>query len=342
MTDFYQLIPEQQTLRLELLARAALQYYDISNDAQIKLIKHRENTVFEIIDGNVRYAMRVHRANYHTDAALRSELQWMTALNESDYRISTPKIIPSHDGELMQVVSIDGVPEPRQVDILAWVDGTPIGTIESGVSDIGDAVENYRQVGELVAKMHNFTQQWTLPKGFERHSWDEKAFLGEQPLWGKYWQLAALNDQQRDLLCRAANKAQSDLAEFGKGNDRYGLIHADSLPENFLLDNDGSIRVIDFDDGGFGWHMFEFATALFFHFGTENFDNLLCAMVEGYRKHRELSDEHINKLTLFMFLRGLTYLGWVHTRKETITAIEVTPLLVEQVPKLATAYLAGN
>jgi len=342
MTDFYQLIPEQQTLQLELLARVALQHYDISNDAQIKLIKHRENTVFEIIDGNVRYAMRVHRANYHTDAALRSELQWMTALNESAYRISTPKIIPSHDGELMQVVSVEGVPEPRQVDILSWVDGAPIGTIESGGSGVGDAVENYFQVGELIAQMHSFTQQWSLPEGFERHAWDEKAFIGDQPLWGKYWQLTELNEQQCELLFRAAYKAQSDLAEFGKENDRYGLIHADSLPENFLLDNDGSIRVIDFDDGGFGWHMFEFATALFFHFGSENFDNLLCAMVEGYRKHRELSDEQLNKFTLFMFLRGLTYLGWVHTRKETTTAIEVTPLLVEQVPKLAAAYLAEN
>lgn len=342
MTDFYQLIPEQQTLRLERLARVALQRYDISNDAKIKLIKHRENTVFEIIDGNVRYAMRVHRANYHTDAALRSELQWMAALTESAYHISTPKIIPSQDGELMQVVSVADISEPRQVDILAWVDGAPIGTIEGGVSDVGNAVENYFKVGELIAQMHHFTQHWPLPEGFERHAWDEKAFIGEQPLWGKYWQLTALSDQQRDLLGRATNKAHIDLAEFGKGDDRYGLIHADSLPENFLLDSDGSIRVIDFDDGGFGWHMFEFATALFFHFGTENFDKLLCAMVEGYRKHRELPDEHLNKLALFMFLRGLTYLGWAHTRKETETAIEVTPLLVEQVPKLATAYLAGN
>jgi len=339
MTDFHQLIPEQQALRLEVLARAALQHYDISNDAQIKLIKHRENTVFEIIDGNVRYAMRIHRANYHSDAALCSELQWMTALNESVYPVYTPTIILSRDGKLMQVVSVEGVPEPRQIDILAWVNGTPIGTIEGGVADAADAVKNYHQVGELVAKMHNFTKQWLLPEGFERHAWDENAFIGDQPLWGKYWQLSALNDQQCDLLFRAAYKAQSDLAEFGKGDDRYGLIHADSLPENFLLDSDGSIRVIDFDDGGFGWHMFEFATALFFHLGGEHFDDLLSAMVEGYRQHRELSDEQLGKLTLFMFLRGLTYLGWIHTRRDTETAVELTPFLVEQVPKLAAAYI---
>ena len=341
MIDFHQLAPEQQVQRLEVLARAALDYYSVSDDAKIELIKHRENAVFEIIDGDTRYALRVHRENYHTDAALKSELEWMTALNDSSFAVGTPRIIPATDGSLMQVVRVDGVTEPRQVDLLAWVDGAPIGTIEEGVEDVAEAVRSYRQVGALVAKMHNFAGQWTLPASFERHSWDEASFLGDEPLWGPYWKLEALTEQQREVLAKAAVKARVDLAEWGKGTDRYGLIHADTLPENFLLDRDGTVRIIDFDDGGFGWHMFEFATAMFFSFGEGYFDDLLNAMIEGYRQHRDISDEQLSKLTLFLFLRGLTYLGWVHTRKDTTTAIEVTSLLIEQVATLAARYLEG-
>lgn len=87
--------------------------------------------------------------------------------------------------------------------------------------------------------------------------------------------------------------------------------------------------------------MFEFATAMFFSLGEDYFDDLLNAMIEGYREYRDLSDEQLSKLTLFLFLRGLTYLGWVHSRKNTTTAIEVTPLLIEQVATLAASYLAG-
>ncbi len=97
MIDFHQLAPEQQVQRLEVLARAALDYYSVSNDAKIELIKHRENAVFEIIDGDTRYALRVHRENYHTDAALKPELEWMTALNHSTLAVGTPRIIPATD-----------------------------------------------------------------------------------------------------------------------------------------------------------------------------------------------------------------------------------------------------
>ena len=64
------------------------------------------------------------------------------------------------------------------------------------------------------------------------------------------------------------------------------------------------VCVIDFDDGGFGWHMFDFATALFFHLGEDYFDDLLGAMVEGYSQYREITDEQLEKLPLFLFLRA--------------------------------------
>jgi Ser/Thr protein kinase RdoA (MazF antagonist) len=49
----------------------------------------------------------------------------------------------------------------------------------------------------------------------------------------------------------------------------------------------------------------------------DDFDDLLGAFVAGYRRHRQLSDEHLDRLPLFLALRAATYVGWIHTRSHT-------------------------
>ena len=80
---FYSLPQEKQVRQLELLATRAISHWGMDS-ANTQLLKYRENAVFEVSDRNngQRYAMRVHRAGYHSDAQLRSELQWMSALDK--------------------------------------------------------------------------------------------------------------------------------------------------------------------------------------------------------------------------------------------------------------------
>lgn len=337
MNNFYQQSPEQQTQHLEQLVRAALPQWGLPESAAIDVLNYRENAVFSVGCNGERYALRIHRADYHSDNALRSELEWMAELNRSG--IKTPDVIPASDGELFKVVSVEGVPEPRQVDILGWVDGKALGSIEEGSSsDDETAVANYRIVGELMAKLHSQAQHWDKPENFTRHAWDIDGLLGESPLWGRFWELEALTDNQRELIQRARSKARQELESFGQGDDRYGLIHGDFLPEN-LLRCDNGIRLIDFDDAGFGWHLFDIATSLFFLADEAFFDEVVMAFIEGYRSQRELPDCHLEKLSAFFLIRGLTYLGWAHTRKETETAKEMTPLIIEKMTAAAAEYL---
>ena len=337
----FEALDEQEKIqRYTQLARKALLMWGMA-DAEVNLIKHRENAVFAVVgpDGT-RYALRIHRAGYHSDAALRSELQWMKDLSE--FGVHTPAVIATPDGALFKHISFAGVPQERQIDLLSWVPGVAIGSVEQGVEDVAAAARNYKVVGQIVARMHAFARQWQLPPGFTRHAFDEDGLIGEDPAWGRFWELAGLDDEQRQKLHTVRRMARAELSAYGKGADRYGLIHADPLPENFLVEPDGTVNVIDFDDAGFGWLMFEFATAMFFHLGQDYFDELLQAMVTGYLEVRELPPEFEERLPLFLLLRGVTYLGWAHTRRETAIAQQMTPAVLAGVMALVDDYLQQN
>jgi Ser/Thr protein kinase RdoA (MazF antagonist) len=339
MSDFYQLSPSEQEERMRELAARALPHWDLAGSS-LTLLKMRENAVFraQSSDGR-RYALRIHRHGYHSDAAVVSELMWMQALDTAGIKV--PEVMSAASGELFVAVESPGVPEPRQVDLFAWVEGQQLGSVEDKLSaDKERATRIFSTVGELAGRVHNQACAWQLPDGFVRHAWDVDGLTGEQPFWGRFWELEALSPSQRTLLQRLRTRMRDDLTAFGRTADNYSMIHADLTPENLMLDGD-SVRLIDFDDAGFGWHLFEIATTLYFHLGEDYFDDIQDALISGYRSVRPLSDEELEYLPLFFAARGTTYLGWVHTRSETETARELTPMLVELACGLAEDYLSS-
>lgn len=326
---------DYSTEELYSLAQKAVYYWGLDETSQVHLVKHRENAVFKIVSQQGAYAMRIHRQGYHSDQELHSELLWIRDIPDSE--LFTAHVLPALSGELFIKLSLDSVRPELQIDLLEWADGTPIASIEEGFSDLSDIQATYHQVGRLMAISHLHSIQWEVPKDFSRHSWDEHGCLGPDSLWGDYKDLAQLTEQQVSLIDKAVAQARKDLQAFGQSADRYGLIHADFLPEN-LLRSDKGICLIDFDDAGYGWHLFDIATALFPYLGEDAFDLALNSLIEGYSELREL--EHIDKLPLFLFIRSVTYLGWMHTRKESTTAQQMTDMVVQAAEALAEQYLA--
>jgi Ser/Thr protein kinase RdoA (MazF antagonist) len=226
--------------------------------------------------------------------------------------------------------------------MLAWVAGEPVGSSDNGLALEPETAERlFFTAGALAARLHNHSNSMALPDSFTRHAWDAAGLVGEDPFWGRFWELGQLTPEERALLQRARAQAAQDLAAFGMGGHNYGLIHADFVPEN-LLNDGGRLNLIDFDDSGFGWHMFELATALYFNLDDPGYPGLVEALFAGYRSVRSLPVEHAALLPLFLFLRGTTYLGWVQTRAETATARELGPMLITRACQLAVDYLAVN
>jgi Ser/Thr protein kinase RdoA (MazF antagonist) len=322
------------------IAQSALASWGIAHDATLRLLKHRENAVFAVdIDDKPAHVLRVHRRGYHTDAALRSELTWMTALN--DHGIPTPRVTPTRQGDFLTLIPASDGAGPFQCDLLSWVAGVPLGNIENKSFGKEEFIERaYEQVGRLAAQVHLHSEQWRPAEPVHRHSWDEEGCCGEDAVWGYYGDLDTLSPPERALLNRAVLVARQRLAEFGKTDDRFGLIHADLVPENVLIDGE-ACTLIDFDDAGFGWYLADIAIAVFFQVGTASFAPALSAMLRGYRQVRHLPAAHLRMLDVMLFLRGLAVLGWIKTRGETDTAKQIKQSVTEITLSLA-ANLTGE
>ncbi|MDG1076168.1 MAG: phosphotransferase, partial [Planktotalea sp.] len=279
----------------------ALQLWGLS-DACYTLVAARENAVYKVTTPSKTYALRLHRRDYHTDAELASELQWMNAIRIGG--LSVPSPIHSTSGAVIQV--IDGV----QVDVLDWLSGETLDVVLEQSKPVKRAAL-FHMLGQNMAWFHNICDAWQQPDGFTRCAWDSEGLLGDAPLWDRFWENSGLSLEDRALLATFRQKAREELTT-RKNELDHGLIHADFVAVNVMVSETG-LHFIDFDDGGFGYRVFELATTLLKHIDAPDFTDLKQALINGYTKIHPID---FGTFDLFMALRATTYVGWNITRMD--------------------------
>ncbi len=334
---FAALAEPEQLAGLQHLASNALAAWDLVSPT-LELIKYRENAVFALRSGDGHRAIvRVHRPRYRSDLDILCELAWTRELSAAG--ISAPIAIPTRDGDMMTTASAPGVPEPRQCDLLEWVEGSPPGTLEGGIDASDDTLrELYRSIGAVAARMHAHAEGWRRPQPFSRPSWNVETLVGEAPTFGRFEELDVLGAEQLDVLVAARDLARERLSGLGAADL---LIHGDLVPDNILVD--GKVqRIIDFDDFGWSWIGFEMATSLFPLQISGGFDAGLGGYLEGYRSVRAFPEDELEALPDMLMARGLSYLGWPVGRPEIAFARDLAPMIAAIVSDAAAAYLAAR
>ncbi|MCZ2811645.1 phosphotransferase [Modestobacter sp. VKM Ac-2979] len=311
------------------LAHAALGAYGLAG-AALHFVKYRENYVFRAEHGGESFAVRLHRRGVHSTDAVRTELDYLVALGDRGFPVS--RAVATVSGEVVCIVE-DETGASHQVDVQRWVDGAePLGDIGAafdGSSQLQPA--DCHRLGQLAAELHGHLQELGRLPGFSRAAWDTDGLVGEAALWGNPMALDGMSAGDRGVLSGAIAGLTVDLATLGSGPEVYGVIHADFTPENILVRGD-ELVVIDFDDFGEGWHLFELATILFFYRPHPRFTEYSDAAIAGYRSRRPLGEDQLRLWTGMLLARGLTYLGWAAERRGDETAEfiaeHVTPVVV--------------
>jgi Ser/Thr protein kinase RdoA (MazF antagonist) len=322
---------EQLLQAVSHVAKAALPRWGLGG-ASLEMINHSENTTYLVTpaSGARQVILRVHREGYHSLNGIKSELAWMHAL-QAEANVLTPQAIRGLDGEEIQSVAHPALPRPRNCVLFHLIDGHE--------PQQASLIEPFKQLGEVTARTHIHSMGWKRPPYFERLSWDFEHSLGVKPNWGHWQDGPDMTAERKPILRRLVDTMERRLRRFGKAPDRFGLIHADFRLANLLI-HEGNTRVIDFDDCGIGWFLYDAGTAVSFFEHKPEVPELMEAWKEGYRRVRPLSQEEDNETWTFILLRRMLLLAWMGSHNETDLAKQEGPAYCADSCTMAERYLS--
>lgn len=324
---------EELLQRLSELATQSLSLWDLPAGAHCRLINVSENATYLVeAEGGYKAILRVHRENYHSRNAISCELAWMEDLNAHG-GVITPGTIVGKNGEVIQQSGIESLPAPRYLVLFEFIEG-----VEPDESQ--DLAAPFEELGEIAAKTHVHSISWEKPAGFERLVWNLDAVFGSSPTWGNWRNAPRMTSQKQAVMQTLEDVVIKRLQAFGDGPERYGLIHADMRLANLLV-HESSTRLIDFDDCGLGWFLYDFAAAISFMEDSPQIPILKSAWVKGYRKVRELSDVDVQEIDTFIMLRRMALCAWMGTHQEVDIVQEMSPTFTQVTVDLAEQYLSN-
>jgi Ser/Thr protein kinase RdoA (MazF antagonist) len=330
-TAFEAMTEDARKAHIAAVARRALACWNLPADTALTLLNISENATYRVDPaGRAPMVLRVHRTGYHTLNGVRSELAWMQAL-QAEAGVETPQAIPAADGALVQHIASPALDEERMVVMFGFIEGCE--------PDQSALHAPFGRLGAIAARMHRHARGWQRPAWFERLAWDYEHAIGAAGNWGRWQDGPGLDAEARAVLGELDTLVGLRLERFGKGAERFGLIHADLRLAN-LLETADDTRVIDFDDAGEGWFLYDLATALSFMEDRTDLAELVDAWVAGYRSVAPLSDEDVAEIPTFLMLRRLAIIAWIGSHSETDLARELgRPFTRASVP-LARRYIA--
>jgi Ser/Thr protein kinase RdoA (MazF antagonist) len=310
-------------------ARAALRLHGCHPGASVELLSVSENATFLVSDPDAEPSvLRVHRLGYHNRDEILSELAWMAALRSSA-GISTPQAVPTTSGELVVTVADPAGGESRHVVMFELLPGS-----EPSAPD----AETFAVLGELTARMHSHSRSWKRPAAFTRFHWDFDAAFGRLARWGRWQSAPGIGPSEQEVLGKLELTLSRRLAAYGSGPERYGLVHADLRLANLLVDPQ-TLSVIDFDDCGFSWYLYDLATAVSFFEHDDAVPALIDSWLGGYRRHVALSDEEETEIWSFVLFRRLLLLAWIGSHGEVDIARQLGAGYTADSCELADRYL---
>ena len=294
------------------------------------LINHSENHTFRVDcrDGG-RAILRVHRPGYQSAASIESELEWIAALRR-DTGLPVPRPLAGCDGRLLQTVMPRGG-EPRSAVLFAFEPGVE----PTPDDDLGGLFE---VLGRFAATAHQHATRFQPSAGFSRQIWTADAILDSDGLWGDWLRAPGVDGMTAETLAELDRRLHADLAAYGTGPDRFGLIHADMRLANLLVDGE-RVTLIDFDDCGFCWFMYDFAASISFFEDSPKVPELRRQWLAGYGAIRTPSAADLAIIDTMVLLRRMALLAWIGSHAETPLAAAHADRFAAVTAALAEPYL---
>ena len=159
--------------------------------------------------------------------------------------------------------------------------------------------------------------------------------------WGRWQDAPNLNPADHGVVEQAISQVGAAMAQFGRGSDRHGLIHADQRLTNLLL-HKGETRVIDFDDCGLGWYLHDLAAAISFVEHHPRAPEWIDHWIRGYEQVAHISDAEMAMLPALLIQRRIQLTAWVGSHAETEMARSLGSAWASHSVRLCRRYPEGE
>jgi Ser/Thr protein kinase RdoA (MazF antagonist) len=244
------------------IAQVVLTNYDIPG-AQLTFIGQSQNTTFRVeTSTGDRFLLRLHSGiettgDRSTDVwrearVIESELLWLNAITQ-DTNIIVPKPIQNRFGEWVTSFTQTEMGIKFPCSLLRWVDGDHLSGEPTPLQ--------IKQLGMLMARLHQHSSSWSLPSRFSRPIHDTEQIKLAASQLGILVQNKIISVDHYQLFQTAATQVQKFMAELQQSDSTWGLIHADLHQGNYLFYGQ-EIRPIDFSRCGFGFYLYDIGQAV--------------------------------------------------------------------------------
>jgi Ser/Thr protein kinase RdoA (MazF antagonist) len=288
------------------IVHAALAAYDLPRPNRVGPIRLTNNAVFEVVaEEGSRYVLRIHRPAYRTAVHIRSELEFLQAVGNElrGTRIDVPCPVTTREGAL--VVELDA----RCCTLLTWIDGRVLRPTT------GLGPRSSFLLGEGLGRLHEAARRFERPPGFELPRWDAETMFSAASPFRPGSMDEFLPPEAFALFREVAERTGAVFGQLDLTPEPWGITHADFILLNcHFIRGAGawSLGVLDFDDLGFGYYLFDLAPLL----GNladypDSYVRLRRAFLAGYRSIRELPRALESHLPVLMAARHAVVLTWL-------------------------------
>jgi Ser/Thr protein kinase RdoA (MazF antagonist) len=226
-------------------------------------------------------------------------LEWADYLAKQDAPVAQP--LPSINNHLLESLKHYGT----RYTLTCFEKAE--GTLAENIPPTDWSTELFQSIGKAAGKFHCISAKYkpshpsrTRPQwfdGYEIQKATEK--------------LSATTDPTRDKL----TSLMLELQKLPTSPTDFGLIHGDLHFANFLIQPDGQVSIIDFDDCAYGWFAMDIAMALFdvlvlYHAASEVESQrfareFLSSYLHGYRQENDLPLFWQSQIPQFLKLKEL-------------------------------------
>lgn len=317
-------------------ARQACRFYQLDVPVSVSLLQLSENATFLLTDtqSNLPWkVMRVARKGYRTLEEIQAELRWVEHLSRQD-KVEIPALVKNILGDFLTAVECGG--QTYVCILFQYLKGVHPDPVQDGC-----ARQDFYKTGQIAALLHQDTVHWKESRFLPRPHWDYGHMVGETGLFGNWRECGDLSFHEHEILEETCGHIRKRLSLYRTDEENYGLIHADLRAANLLKDG-GCLRVIDFDDCGFGWHIYDLAASLSFVEDHPQAGQWARAWLEGYETVRSFKKDDLEEIPTFIMARRIQLLAWVTTHRDSDPVDSLYPGFAKKTVEMARRYMESG